>query len=377
MKKILFITGTRADYGKLKTLMKHVDESDDFECYIFVCGMHLLEKYGSTYTEIERDNYKHVYVAHGLPIESRMDINCGNTILQLSGYVAHLKPDLIVVHGDRHDALSGALVGALNNIFVAHIEGGELSGTIDESLRHSISKLSHFHFVANNEAEKRLNRMGESASNIFVIGSPDIDIMLSRSTTPFAEIKKHYEIEYDKYGILMYHSVTTDITTLESRVTSFVDAMIESCRDCIVIYPNNDTGTDVIMHAYRKFKNNPHFRLFPSLRFEYFLELLRNADFIAGNSSAGIREACVYGIPAIDIGNRQEGRYSLSLIPNIQHVDGNKDEILSALNNIDKYRISSSCYGKGKSAELFMQEIRKESFWNSDIQKHFVDSEDF
>lgn len=154
MKKILFITGTRADYGKLKSLMKALESSAGYEVYIYVSGMHLLEKYGSTYGEIVKDGYKNIYLALGQHESSSMSFNLGNIICNLTGYVTNVRPDLIVVHGDRIDALAGAAVGALNNIKVAHIEGGEVSGTIDESIRHAISKFSHIHLVANERAKK-------------------------------------------------------------------------------------------------------------------------------------------------------------------------------------------------------------------------------
>ena len=146
-KRIVFITGTRADYGKIKPLIKVLNNDSKFEVFIFVCGMHLLEKFGSTYEEILKDNYKNTYVAYGLLPTHNTSINIGNTIIHLSGYVENIKPDMIIVHGDRIEALAGAVVGALHNILVAHIEGGEVSGTIDESIRHAVSKFSHLHFV--------------------------------------------------------------------------------------------------------------------------------------------------------------------------------------------------------------------------------------
>lgn len=373
IKKIVIVTGTRADYGKLKPIIKNIDDNPNFECHVFVCGMHLLEKYGSTYLEIINDNYKNVYVAYGLPVDSRMDINCGNTINHLAGYVEHIQPDLIVVHGDRVDALCGAIVGALNNIYVAHIEGGEVSGTIDESIRHSISKLSHYHFVANQIAKDRLIQMGEATERIYIIGSPDIDIMLSENLVPIDIVKKHYEIPFHTYGLVLYHSITTDVETLDVRVNAFVDSLIASGRDYVVIYPNNDTGTEIIISAYRKFKNNPHFRIYPSIRFEYFLTLLKHADFIIGNSSAGIREACVYGVPAIDVGDRQFSRYDIQKSKNIQHVTENSKEIDNALKKINDFRHPSSEYGAGNSAELFCEIMQNPDFWCADVQKHFID----
>lgn len=372
MKKLLFITGTRADYGKIKSLISSVEKHPDLESYVFVSGMHLLEKYGSTYKEVQKDGYKNVYVDFSQTNIGNMSYDLGNVIQNLTAYVMHIKPDMIVVHGDRIDALAGAIVGALNNILVAHIEGGEVSGTIDESTRHAISKYAHIHFVCNEVAKRRLIQLGEESNRIFVIGSPDIDILISNSLPSIGDAKSWYEIPFEKWGILMYHPVTTEVGELRRKIREVVDAVISSKRNYIVIYPNNDMGTDIILNEYERLRNNNRFRLYPSIRFEYFLTLLRHSDFMIGNSSAGVRETGVYGIPSIDIGSRQKGRY-LDTIGNIQHVNEDETEILNAIDCIDNYRIQSFEYGKGNSTEQFMEIVSKEDVWKISIQKKFID----
>ena len=372
MKKLLFITGTRADYGKIKSLIYSVERSSLFEAYVFVSGMHLLEKYGSTYMEVQKDGYKNIYVDFSQTNIGNMSYDLGNVIQNLTAYVMHIKPDMIVVHGDRIDALAGAIVGALNNILVAHIEGGEVSGTIDESTRHAISKYAHIHFVCNEVAKRRLIQLGEESNRIFVIGSPDIDILISNSLPSIGDAKSWYEIPFEKWGILMYHPVTTEVGELRRKIREVVDAVISSKRNYIVIYPNNDMGTDIILNEYERLRNNNRFRLYPSIRFEYFLTLLRHSDFMIGNSSAGVRETGVYGIPSIDIGSRQKGRY-LDTIGNIQHVNEDETEILNAIDCIDNYRIQSFEYGKGNSTEQFMEIVSKEDVWKISIQKKFID----
>lgn len=372
MKKLLFITGTRADYGKIKSLISSVERSSLFEAYVFVSGMHLLEKYGSTYLEVQKDGYKNIYVDFSQTNIGNMSYDLGNVIQNLTAYVMHIKPDMIVVHGDRIDALAGAIVGALNNILVAHIEGGEVSGTIDESTRHAISKYAHIHFVCNEVAKRRLIQLGEESNRIFVIGSPDIDILISNSLPSIEDAKSWYEIPFEKWGILMYHPVTTEVGELRRKIREVVDAVISSKRNYIVIYPNNDMGTDIILNEYERLRNNNRFRLYPSIRFEYFLTLLRHSDFMIGNSSAGVRETGVYGIPSIDIGSRQKGRY-LDTIGNIQHVNEDETEILNAIDCIDNYRIQSFEYGKGNSTEQFMEIVSKEDVWKISIQKKFID----
>src|SRR5579872_4676826 len=178
-KNILFVTGTRADFGKLKALIGRVAaEKEQFDYRIFATGMHMLSRYGSTVEEVAA-NFQNIYpYLNQDPFGgSGMDLALANTIQGLGHYVREFPTDLIVVHGDRIEALAGAIVGALQNTLVAHVEGGEVSGTVDELLRHAISKLSHLHFVANEEASDRLVQMGEQPGAVFAIGSPDIDVM--------------------------------------------------------------------------------------------------------------------------------------------------------------------------------------------------------
>ncbi len=372
-KKVLFITGTRADYGKMKPLMKAMDKTEQFSVYVFVCGMHLSDTFGSTYREVLKDKYENVYVAYGLSQTQNASVNLGNTISCLSGYVENVKPDMILVHGDRMDALAGAVVGALHNIQIGHIEGGEVSGTIDESIRHAISKFAHVHFVCTEEARDRLIQLGEETNRIFVIGSPDIDIMMSDSLPQLSDAKARYDIDFDQYGILMYHPVTTEYQTVGTKIKTVVDAVMESDKNYIVVYPNNDLGSEVILNEYKRFQGNSRFKVFPSLRFEYFLTLLKNAEFMLGNSSAGIREAGIYGVPAIDIGTRQSGRYSVKVSTNIQHADEDADQIKETINCIADHRTSSFTFGSGNSTEMFMQIVKEPAFWEMEIQKRFVD----
>ena len=196
-KTIVFLTGTRADFGKLRPLIDKVVDSQNFEYYIFVTGMHTLSKYGSTYYEIQKHGYENFFVFMNQTTSTEMDIVLSNTITGFSNFVKEISPDMIVIHGDRLEALAGAIIGSFNNILVAHIEGGEVSGTIDEPVRHAITKLSHIHFVANEDAKKRLVRMGESEKNTFVIGSPDIEVMKSDKLPSLDTMKNYYDILFD------------------------------------------------------------------------------------------------------------------------------------------------------------------------------------
>lgn len=372
MKKILFVTGTRADYGKIKSLMQYVEKSENFEAYVYISGMHLMQIFGNTYEEVLKDGYRNIHTAFELANIRVASYDLGDVICSLTGYARKVKPDMIVVHGDRIDALAGAVVGALNNIRVAHIEGGEVSGTIDESIRHAISKFAHIHLVSNENAKKRLIQLGENEKNIYIIGSPDIDIMLSDNLPTFEETCEKYNIPFKKYGIMMYHPVTTEHDSLSENIKNVVSALIKSQKNYIVIYPNNDLGYELILNEYKRFSNNENFKIYPSVSFENFLTLLKNTDFMIGNSSAGVRESSVYGIPAIDVGNRQSGRYSTKSSPNIQHVFEKEDEVLDAINQIDKYRNAiNSSFGKGNSTERFIEILNNEEIWNLELQKNF------
>jgi len=372
MKKIVFLTGTRADFGKIKSLIQILEKSSEFSVFIAVTGMHLQKEYGYTLIEIERCGFKNIHTFSNHTHETTMDLTLAKTIEGLSSFIKTVEPDMIIVHGDRVETLAGAIVGSLNNILVAHIEGGEVSGTVDELIRHSVSKLSHIHFVSNEEAGKRLLQMGEMNESVFTLGSPDVDIMFSEELPTLDEAKKHYDLEFSDFGIAMFHPVTTESKYMEHYANDFVKALLQDEHNYVVIYPNNDLGSKFILEAYKKLENNPRFRIFPSLRFEYFLALLKNAQFIIGNSSAGIREAPYYGIPIINIGTRQQNR---AVHADIVNVDYKMQSISKALKIIDSHQISQTeqDFGDGNSASLFLEFLQNESVWKINHQKQFKD----
>ncbi len=371
-KQIVFLSGTRADFGKIKSLIQITQGSENFDVHIFATGMHMIAKYGKTINEIYKSGFKNIYPFINHDNIDHMDRNLSKTIDGFSHYISEIKPDLIVVHGDRVEAMAGAIVGALNNILVAHIEGGEVSGTIDELIRHSISKLSHIHLTSNEEASRRLIQMGEDEKTIFTIGSPDLDLMNSKDLPSLTDVKKYYNIDFDKYSIAMFHSVTTEIQLLKKQAKIFVDSLILSNQNYIVIYPNNDLGSEIILDEYTKFENNPKFKLFPSLRFEYFLVLLKNALFMIGNSSAGVREAPYYNVPTINLGNRQNNRVRSD---NIVTIDFDTQMIHSSINNALKtYRIDKDVnFGDGQSDQKFLELLNDKNFWKISNQKQFKD----
>lgn len=370
-KKVLFLTGTRADFGKLKPLMNILRDDEKFEIYIFATGMHLLSKYGLTVNEIKKEKYPNIYEYINQSSNMTMDKILATTVDGLSNYVAEYKPDIIIVHGDRLEALAGAIVGSFNNIIVGHVEGGERSGTLDELIRHSVSKLSHIHFVCNEEAKRRLIQMGEEEINIYIIGSPDLDIMMSNKLPSLKNVRQRYDISFPRYSLFCYHPVTTEVNNLRVNIQKVLQALVASGLQYVCIYPNNDAGSDIIIEELEILRCNPNFRIFSSLRFEYYLTLLKQSEFVIGNSSSGIREAEVYGKVNINIGTRQQNRYAGS---NIINVNENISEILQAIQNYNMIQIKpNNSFGNGKSAEKFHNIMSSDQLWYVSVQKQFND----
>lgn len=371
MKKILFVTGTRADFGKIKSLMDLVENSDDFELHVLVTGMHMMQLYGSTYKEVKKQNYTNIYCTSNQHKSEPMDAVLANTIMILSRLTNAVEPDMIVVHGDRVEALAGATVGALNHIRVCHIEGGELSGTIDDSIRHSITKLSHIHMVANEEARRRLMQLGEDVGSIFIIGSPDLDVMTSSKLPTLPEVKAKYDINFDEYGVAMFHPVTSEEDEIDVYAENLFKALDSFDKNYVVVYPNNDSGSAKILTVIKRYKKNPKFKMFPSLNFESFLVVLKNAQFMIGNSSAGVREAPFYGLPSINIGTRQNARFRGETVIDCDYEEAS---IIDAIKALPQGRLEKSThFGEGNSTELFERFLNSHELWDIPVQKVFVD----
>jgi len=374
-KKIIFLTGTRADFGKMRSIILELQNGKKFDVEVFATGMHLLRSYGLSVKEIKKVGIKKIYTFLNQKDKSynrKMDITLSKTVNGFSEFINRKKPDLIVVHGDRLEALAGAIVGAFNNILTAHIEGGELSGTIDNSIRHAVSKLSHLHFVSNSLYKKRLIQLGEAKKSIFVIGSPDIDIMVSKKLPTMSKVKRQYNINFSEYSILIFHPVTTELKETPRQTKIILNAIKASKKNFVVIYPNNDPGSKIIINQYKKLKKNKRLKIFKTMRLTYFLTLLKNTNCIIGNSSAGIREAPFYGVPAINIGTRQNNRFRYRSVINIRF---NKNLILKTMKSLkNKKKLKKiNHFGRGKSSLEFNKIISKSSFWKTKIQKSFVD----
>lgn len=371
---VCFLTGTRADFGKLRALILGAAELPAVRVTVVATGMHLLEKYGSTVIEVRRlePDVRVVEFANQCDGDT-MDRVLSRTIDGLATVFDNDRPDLLVVHGDRVEALAGASAGALRNVAVAHVEGGELSGTIDGILRHAISKLSHLHLVANDEAARRVVQLGEDPETVFAVGSPDIDVMLSDSLPPLSQVLDDYEIPFDEYSVVIFHGITTeDVDTVGRTADALVDVLLEGDLPAVVVFPNNDPGSDTILRSYKRLAGDERFRIFPSLRFEAFLTLLHHSKMLIGNSSAGIREAPIYGIPSVNIGTRQRGRHDH---PTIIHTGDSADSIRAGIAEAASMPLGEKSlhFGRGDSSRHFCDLLGDERIWALGEDKVFRD----
>lgn len=373
MKKILFVTGTRADFGKLEPLAIAA-QKEGYRVGFFVTGMHMLERYGLTKVEVERladiDWGEYINQRNG----DAQDTILAKTIVGFSDYIAEYRPDLVIIHGDRVEALAASLVCAINSVRSVHIEGGEVSGTIDEVYRHCNTKLCTAHLVSSETAKKRVVSLGESPDRVHVLGSPELDVHNAPSGVTLDEVCQRYDIPFDDYGIAIMHPVTSETVDIGSQAKAFFEALESSKRCFVTISPNNDPGCDAIFEAQEELPKD-RFRVIASMRFAYFSELLRNARVVVGNSSVGVREALFLGIPSLNVGTRQNNR---SIAPSIVNASAyDRQEIISFLTaNWDRKFEKSSSFGDGSAVLQFVDILRTDGFWKTPLQKFFYENLD-
>ena len=365
-KKLLFVTGTRADFGKLEPLARAAQEAG-FEVGFFITGMHMMKRYGDTRLEVKRfagaEFFEFVNQREG----DALDFILSKTILGFSDFVHEHRPDLVIIHGDRVEALAASIVCAMRYIRSAHIEGGEVSGTIDESIRHCNTKLCATHFVSSEAARQRVLALGEAPDRVYNIGSPELDTHARPSGVTLEDVKARYAIPFDDYGIVIFHPVTSEQDTMGAQAQALFGALAASGKHFVVIAPNNDPGTDDIFAVIETLPKE-RFRLIPSMRFNYFSELMKNASAMIGNSSAGVREAPFLGLPSLDVGTRQNNRAQSSSVRACSSAD--TDAVLDFIATCWALKSATDpAYGHGLASAQFVEKISARPFWQIGFQK--------
>lgn len=364
MKKICVVIGSRANYSSIKSAMRAIAVHPRLELQL-VCGASaILDRYGSVVDLIRSDGFTpdaEVYMLIEGETPATMAKSTGLGLIELPGVFERLKPDFVLTVGDRFETMATTLAAAYMNIPVAHTMGGEVTGTIDESIRHAVTKFAHVHFPASRDAAERVIKLGEKSEDVHLVGCPRIDLVAEIIAEPRGVLGEELfgegvgqTFDLDKPFVLVsQHPVTTEYGSGENQITETLEAVGQSGLPAIVLWPNPDAGSEDISRGIRKWRErglgeNMHF--FKNLPIEVYVRLMRRTACLIGNSSSGIREGAFIGTPCINIGSRQTARERGK---NVMDVDGGTTEILEAL----KHQIahgpyaSEPVYGDGTAGE--------------------------
>tara|TARA_B100000579_G_scaffold317640_1_gene267210 strand:+ start:969 stop:2108 length:1140 start_codon:yes stop_codon:yes gene_type:complete len=375
MKKILIITERRADFSRFKPIIKLIQKERKLDYQLIVTGIHLVKKYGYTIKEINKEKFKIFSKFKMFDSKyflkndgSEMVRAIGKVFLNISQLIKKSKPDLILSGFDIAANFAISVAGAHMNVPVAHIQGGEVSGTIDESLRHATSKFSNFHFTANKETKNRLIKLGEIPKNIFPVGCPSIDALLSENLLNKQSIMKRFKLDLkEKFLLAIQHPVTSEQNTL-SQIKKTLGAIKSSNMQHLVVFPNNDAGSKKILQEIKKAKIN----YIPTLTLSEYRTLLSGKMILLGNSSSGVHEAASFKVPVINIGSRQNGRYKPKNVINVSY---DKNQISKAIKKAksqsfyNKIKYIKNPYGDGKSSLRIVNIIKKLNLKNFNTQK--------
>jgi len=372
-RKICLVITTRGNYAKMKSLIDLAIKDPSIELQLVIGGMVVLEKYGRLINQINKLNVKVIrqinFVVEGENLLT-MSKSAGLAMIEFSLVFNELKPDIVMVIADRFECLPIAMAASYMNIFLAHIEGGEVSGSIDESIRHSITKLSNLHFPCSKEAGQRILKMGEKKDTIFVVGSTSFDVIRSINKNDLVQIRNYQkdygigaqiEIQRKGYITVIQHPVTSEYEDNFKNANKTLEAVVELNIPTIWILPNMDAGSDGVNKALRFFRDknkNNFIHFYKSLPIEIFAPILFNSLCIVGNSSSGIRESEFLGIPSVNIGTRQNGRERGK---NVIDVSYNKNEIKKAIKkqiNMKSYK-TQNIYGDGYASVKILKILKK------------------
>jgi len=364
-RKIGVVTGTRAEYGILKPLMEKIVESDDLELNLIVTGLHLLKKYGLTIKEIEKEGFKIDGIVE--MYDDKEDITYHGKALAkgIAGFtslLSKINPNILVVLGDRLEPLAATLAAATLRIPIAHIHGGDKtdSGHIDESIRHAITRFANIHFTATKEHTKRLIEMGEDPWRIFEVGALGLDSIINQEFLPKENLAKKIGINFDdKIIVCVFHPVHLEKELAGKQMHEILEAIKELKIQTIIVYPNNDAGSQDIINEIDKYRNLLFVKIVPNLPHEEYISILRYTDVLIGNSSGGIIESPSLKLPVVNIGSRNVGREHAN---NVIYVNPEKNEITNAIkkalydkNFKEKVRQCTNPYGDGKASERIVK----------------------
>lgn len=384
MRKICVVTGTRAEYGLLSRLMRMIKDSDKTQLQIIATNMHLSPKYGNTYLEIEKDGFT---IDKKIPILEEGKDDAKATVHSMARALAsfadaydELNPDLVVVLGDRYEILAAATAALIERIPIAHIHGGEITeGAYDDAIRHSITKMSHLHFTSTQEYRNRVIQLGEEPERVFYVGALGVENIKKLPLMSKEEIEKEVKFKLDNQTILVtYHPVTLGSHTAEQDIKEFV-AALEERKDLRVFFtmPNSDTGAQAIVDAINEFvlKNSDRAVAYKSLGILRYLSVMKYAGAVVGNSSSGLLEVPSFGIPTLNIGDRQKGRMAAD---SVLHCETDKESILKGLDTVMstafRQKAAQTCnpYDKEGTAQAIFDVISTYPL-EQQKQKHFYD----
>lgn len=336
-------TGTRADYPRVKKVLEKISLNKNFELKIVVSGTHLLKEYGNTYNEIIKDGFK-IYKKFKI-YESNFDtlhgaaIAISNCTKKFAKILKNYNPDIVIITVDRIETLGAAIPASIMNFPIVHIQGGEVTGTIDENIRHAVTKLSHVHMVANEDSKKRIIKLGENKKYVFNVGCPYVDLIKSTKIMSKKDLYKQLRLDIKKKTIiLIQHAVTTEYGHSKNQIFKTIKSLkkLDSEKfQIFAIYSNVDPGSKEIIKQIKKAK----FNLVKNIESSEFISLMNYSDLIIGNSSCGIREAPSFKLPTINIGSRQNKRLRAK---NVIDVDHNVEKITNAV----KYALTNKKFNK-------------------------------
>ncbi|MEA3321198.1 MAG: UDP-N-acetylglucosamine 2-epimerase [Bacillota bacterium] len=367
--KVIAVTGTRADYGIYHPILKQLEADPTFDLNLIVTGMHLSPFYGNTIDEIRKDGFK---IASTVDIllqgssSANMSKSVGLGILGMTQVFESIEPDLVLALGDRGEMLSAAIAASHMNIALAHLHGGEVSGSIDESVRHAISKFAHIHFPATTKSSYRLEKMGEEFWRIHTVGAARLDSILKADLPSIKNVKKKYHLNFNgNYYLLVFHPVTTEIGQIRKQIQTIFNVLLEEDMHFIVIKPNSDAGNEEILSFYEEHSHNHKISFVTNFNHLDYLTVLKNSSSLIGNSSSGIIEAASFRVPVINIGERQKGRERSG---NVIDTSYDYNDIKNSIKHMKteefkkKLQYSNNVYGDGKTSERIAEILKGISF---------------